>query len=154
MDLKKQLLHIENHGYYGFNRRMDVFRDGDANIYEGVIYILSYLWNGDESEKSLLIEELENKEIVGDLDFAFMEFTYSKKEDSLIDRETEDAMDFEFLDSKEDETFFFRGRSDIEGLIEVFAKDVKTYGKSLEERFDLKNIEKGIIKTKENNTKG
>ena len=107
MDLKQHLIYIENHGYYGFNRRVDDFRDKDGNSYTGVIYILSCIWNGNRSEENLIIEELKNGDLIGDPEFAFIEFTFSRALGSLIDRETEDAIDLQLIESMENETFLF-----------------------------------------------
>ena len=153
MDLKKYFLYIENHGYYGFNRRVDEFSDKDGNLYVGVIYILSCIWNGNKSEEGLIIDELENGNLTGDLEFAFMEFTYSNVMDSLIDRNTEDAMDLEFNFAKENKTFPYQKWSEYEGLEQVFVRDIKDYGAALANQYNIKNIEVEIIEMIEKKSK-
>jgi hypothetical protein len=145
MDLKKHFLHVKNHGYFGINRRLDHFNDKDGNLYAGVIYILSCVWNGEKSEEDLIIQELEDGDLAGDLEFAIIEFTFSYVIDACIDRKTEDAMDLKFKDAKEDKTFLFKRWNEYEGLEELFAKDVRDYGQSLANQFDLRNIEVEII---------
>ena len=77
MDFKKHFLYFKNHGYFGINRRLDHFNDKDGNLYTGVIYILSCVWNGEKTEEDLIVEELENGDLTGDLEFPFIEFTLS-----------------------------------------------------------------------------
>ena len=146
MDLKQHLIRIENHGYYGFTRRVDDFRDNDGNSYTGVIYILSCIWNGNRSEENLIIEELKNGDLIGDPEFAFIEFTFSRALGSLIDRETEDAIDLQHIKSIENETFLFNKLDEYKGLKEVFSIDANDYGKDLLNQFDLNKIKMGLGK--------
>lgn len=145
MDFKKHFLYFKNHGYFGINRRLDHFNDKDGNLYTGVIYILSCVWNGEKTEEDLIVEELENGDLTGDLEFAFIEFTFSHVIDACIDRKTEDAMDLVFKDAKQDKTFPFKRWNEYEGLEELFAKDVRDYGQSLANQFDLRSVEIEII---------
>lgn len=150
MDLKKHLLQIPNKGYYGFSRRKDSFVDDDENRYEGVVYILALIWTGDEDNHDDVVEEIEDGYDMGtDLEFPFIEFTYSQKDETLIDSETEEALNLEFMEPEEDQTYLFYGSGDHEGFKEVFARDVDEYGEALAEQFDPENIEKKIFKMKE-----
>ena len=150
MDLKKHLLKIPNKGYYGFSRRKDNFADGEFNSYEGVVYIFALFWTGDEDNHDDVVEAMEDGYDMGtDLEFPFIEFTYSQKDETLIDSETEKALNLEFMEPEEDETYLFYGSGDYEGFKEVFARDVDEYGEALAEQFDPENIEKKIFKMKE-----
>ena len=150
MDLKKHLLQIPNKGYYGFSRRKDNFVDGEFNSYEGVVYILACYWSGDEADHDSVVKNMKKGYDMGtDLEFPFIEFTYSTIDETLIDSKTEDALNLEFMDPEEDQTYLFYGSGDYEGFKEVFARDVDEYGEALAEQFDLKNIEKKILRMKE-----